>query len=294
MACRSMVALIALISPVAAAAQDEAAVDLTKMKTLESAVPKQGWYPDGYYDLRIAAEAEVAAMPPPTLPAPGESYNLTACNAPRADIDTHDPQERVYADIAFETARLRASLDRLGYPATLYSAPLIAFERERLSDVLPKDEIYGALAMALDGKAPPGVPAMVAFDDCPPPPPPPPPPPAAAGPPSKPAKPVKPSASLPKPVAPSSRGVTFVTEPVAGEVLMISAFAFKVCVRRQPDPWDRFACRWNEVETGVAKPMSGRFVYQVKWPDGTVRRGTREISTPPEESTSVTFRKTGS
>ena len=87
-------------------------------------------------------------------------------------------------------------------------------------------------------------------------------------------------------------GVTFVTQPPEGEVLMISAFAFKVCVLRKPDPWDRFACRWNEIETGAAKPMSGRFVYQVKWPDGTVRKGTREIA--PGGSSTVTFRKAGS
>lgn len=291
---RSVVALIALASPAAVAAQDEAAADLAAMKAIEVVVPKQSWYSDDYYDLRIAAEAEVAAMPAPPLPEPGENFNLTACNTPRPEIDTGDPRTGSYADIAFDTARLRASLERLHYPASLYAAPLIAFERERLAGVLPEDQIYGALAMALDSQAPAGQPAIVAFDDCPPPPPPPPPPPAAADPPPKPAKPVKPRASPPKPVTATPRGVIFATEPGAGEVLMISAFAFKVCVRKQPNPWDRFACRWNEIETGIARPMSGRFVYQVTWPDGTVRKGTREIVAPSGTATSVTFRKTGS
>ena len=94
--------------------------------------------------------------------------------------------------------------------------------------------------------------------------------------------------------APSTPGVTFVTQPPAGEVLMINAFAFKVCVRKHPDPWDRFRCRWTEIETGVAKPMTGRFVYQVKWPDGTVRKGTRDVAPGPGGSATVTFRKTGS
>ena len=86
------------------------------------------------------------------------------------------------------------------------------------------------------------------------------------------------------------------TSPPLGEVLMINAFAFKVCTRKKPDPWDRFACKWNEIETGVDQTLSGRYVYQVKWPDGTVRRGTREIvpSYDDEPKVTVTFKKTGS
>ena len=91
---------------------------------------------------------------------------------------------------------------------------------------------------------------------------------------------------------PRPRGVVLKTEPAGGELLLINAFAFKVCMRKQQDPWDRMACRWNETETGVARPMSGRFVYQVQWPDGAVRKGTREIA--PEQSGAVTFKKVGS
>ncbi|WP_144037942.1 hypothetical protein [Sphingopyxis sp. KK2] len=87
-------------------------------------------------------------------------------------------------------------------------------------------------------------------------------------------------------------GIVFQTSPPSGEVLMVSAFAFKLCQRKNADPWDRFKCRWNEIETGVPKPLSGRFVYQVKWPDGTVRKGTREIA--PAEDAAVTFKKVGS
>ncbi len=96
--------------------------------------------------------------------------------------------------------------------------------------------------------------------------------------------------------APSPTGVTLATVPAAGEVLLINAFAFKVCMRKQADPWDRFACKWNEVETGIARPLSGRFVYQVRWPDGTVRKGTREIIAGQNgaAASTVTFKKTGS
>lgn len=87
-------------------------------------------------------------------------------------------------------------------------------------------------------------------------------------------------------------GTVFQTSPPSGEVLMVSAFAFKICQRKNADPWDRFKCRWNEIETGVPKPLSGRFVYQVKWPDGTVRKGTREFA--PADDGAVTFTKVGS
>ena len=52
----------------------------------------------------------------------------------------------------------------------------------------------------------------------------------------------------------------------------------------------------DEWETGVARTKPyGRFVYQVKWPDGVVRKGTREIVPDIEEqAVTVTFRKTGS
>ena len=108
---------------------------------------------------------------------------------------------------------------------------------------------------------------------------------------------------LPKVVADGGCGagegsaVIVKTSPPQGEVLLINAFAFKVCTRKKPDPWDRFACKWNEVETGVEKRLSGRYVYQVKWPDGTVRKGTREIVPNYEDedvAAVVTFKKTGS
>lgn len=322
MAARVAASLLLLASPVAVTAQeagDEAADDAAAMKALETAVPKQSWYPDGYYDVRIAAEAEVAEAIPSSPPGPGEEFNLMACHVQKPMFGADDPLLVSYGGIALETARLRSELGRRHFPEALYAAPLAAFERERIVAVLPKGEVYAALADALnarDGTSSPGRPPVVAFDDCPrppSPPPPPPPPPDAADPfelgkpgksasnvtsPRKPATVVKSTPNVtasPKPAAAIPRrapGVTFTTQPPAGEVLMINAFAFKVCVRKNPDPWDRFQCKWNEIETGVARPLSGRFVYQVRWPDGTVRKGTREIA--PADTGAVTFKKVGS
>lgn len=295
MIARTAIALFLLANAAAAAAQDTAIDEAAGMKALEAAVPQQSWYPDGYYDVRIAAEAEVAEMPSP--PAPGGAVNLITCTRTKPGLGASDPLLQRYGDIALETARLRAEFGQLRYPASLYTEPLLAFEREGIAAAEGKDASsapYSALADAIEAermRVAPDLPEVFAFNECVPPPgaaPPPPPPPAPSSTP-KPSAP-RPSAAIPR----RAPGVTVTTQPPAGEVLMISAFAFKVCVRKQPDPWDRFACRWNEVQTGVAKPISGRFVYQVTWPDGTVRKGTREVAPGPTGSATVIFRKVGS
>lgn len=283
---RTIAALLALASPAVAAAQDAAPDDGAAMKALEAAVPKQGWYPEGYYDVRIAAEAQVAEFPRPAseLPAtPEQSYNLVACDTERPGDEAADPLLERYGYVALETARLRAELQRIHYPASIYAEPLLAFEREsiaRAEDGETDGDPYTALAEALEAaragtKTP--LPPVFEFRECSP---------SAMAAPNSPPRlgAVRPS---------RAPGIKFRTDPPAGELWMISAFAFKVCVRKQPDPWDRFACKWNEVETGVARSIAGRFVYQVRWPDGTVRKGTREIA-PASRSTPVTFKKVGS
>jgi hypothetical protein len=282
---RTAATLLALASPVAAAAQDVVADEAAKMAALAAATPAQPWYPDGYYDIRVAAEAQVAEFPRPAtaLPETSErSYNLVACDAERTGFDMPDPLLLRYGNVALETARLRAELGRLNYPPSITAAPLLAFERQRIDaadDKSTDGDPYDLLADTLEAariKLQPGLSPVFAFHECTPPP--------TAGP-SRP----RPAAARPR-AAPS---VVFGTQPATGTVLMISAFAFKLCVRKQPDPWDQLACRWNEIETGVAKSMSGRFVYQVRWPDGVERKGTREIM-PTSSRTPVTFKKVGS
>lgn len=286
MVARAAAALLALAGPAVAAAQDAAADDGAAMKAVEADVPQQSWYPGGYYDIRIAAEAQVAEFPRPAsdLPAtPEQSYNLVACDVERPGDETSDPLLERYGYVALETARLRAELRRMHYPAAIYAEPLLAFERESIAKAEERatdGDPYTALADALEAAragAPTPLSPVFEYRECTPP--------AMAAP----NRPGRPSTVRP----PRAPGVKFRTEPTAGELWMISAFAFKVCVRKLPDPWDRFACKWNEVETGVTKSLSGRFVYQVRWPDGTVRKGTREI-VPVSGTTPVTFKKVGS
>ncbi|MBL8649457.1 MAG: hypothetical protein JNL35_03535 [Sphingopyxis sp.] len=85
-------------------------------------------------------------------------------------------------------------------------------------------------------------------------------------------------------------GAVFLTNPPSAEIWWVSVFAFRVCQRTNADPWERLGCRWNEIQSGTEKPLSGRFVYQVRWPDGTVRERTREIAPFDDEL----FKKVGS
>ena len=70
---------------------------------------------------------------------------------------------------------------------------------------------------------------------------------------------------------------------------MISRFRFQVCRAREIDPWDIEECPWNEIETDRVQQLSGRFRYQIRWTDGTERRGMRVI-----DNGTHTFRKDGS
>ncbi|MGB3846915.1 MAG: hypothetical protein WA940_13680 [Sphingopyxis sp.] len=278
---------VAAAAPAGAAAQTDDPPDATALKALEAGVPPQSWYPDGYYDLRIAAEAEAAENPraaerlvtamPDAAGKLRPRYDIVDCAPDHAAADSGDAATRRLGDLALEVARLRHEFARLTYPTAVYAEPLLAFERAGIKATDAGD--YSTLAAAAEAnrqRIAPTLPAIAARASCS----------AEKG-----AGPILTrgiAAALPAP-RPS---VTLATQPATGEVLLISAFAFKVCTRKQPDPWDRFQCKWNEIETGVKKPLSGRFVYQVKWPDGTVRKGTREIV--PGPAATVTFKKTGS
>ncbi|MBL8649455.1 MAG: hypothetical protein JNL35_03525 [Sphingopyxis sp.] len=343
-------------------AQEEDAVPAADaMVALAAQVPPQSWYPEGYYDVRVAAEAQVAEAPRSKAAFVGScSGGDGLCYDPfdplpqRINPGESDPAVRRYGNIALDISRLRQELALTGYAAAAYAAALADYER-KLVEVPAGDRAAATDAQITAGRAfaasveasrkrqAPNLPRILDYDE------------SAAM-----AQMVVVRSSGPSALAyPAGRkmsrdaklllrtgdqvelldtgqirtlrgpgtvragdtasamvamaspsgmarvgavrggsgggrpaGIVFETSPPSGEVLLVSAFAFRICQRKIPDPWNRFACQWNEMETGVAKPLSGRFVYQVKWPDGTVRKGTREIA--PAESGQVTFKKVGS
>lgn len=319
---RMLMLAAALASPVTAGAKEP--IGAAGLKAIEARVPPQSWYPDGYYDIRIAAEGQITDFPRDNLTMDwGDDqppyYDVIDCNAEYVSLDETDPLTARYGGVALEVARLRAEFERMKYPAAVYAEPLLAFEKAMIEDAkaapepMSEAEIAAADAAAMEAEDAAAAAASAAADaameaeasD------------AAAEPADggyfendpyyRLAKAVEANRArlapqLPKVVADGGCGagegnpVIVRTSPPQGEVLMINAFAFKVCTRKKPDPWDRFACKWNEIETGVDQTLSGRYVYQVKWPDGTVRKGTREIvpSYDDEPKVTITFKKTGS
>lgn len=367
--------LIGAATPALASEEEARPLDARTMERLEKDVPPQSWYPDGYYDVRIAAETQVAEtlrtadlLTRPCDADSGRCYDPSDSVADRIDADESDPGVIRYGSIALEVARLRQEMGRIGYPAAVYEAPLAAFERKLVEAVAdkPLSESFenaaardfrvavetnrlkiapklpyivgggpdddgakpaGLLVVRMTGPSARRYPAgtrLKAEDKLI----------LAAGDtivlvqgngvrtlkgpgvfkPENVAQTKNPEAarllsrgatmrsrggftrnSGPSGAAPQ-RGVVVMTSPPGAEVLLINGFSFKVCTRKQPDPWDRFACKWNEVETGIGRPLSGRYVYQVRWPDGTLRKGTREIIPDYDAgaSVTVTFRKTGS
>ena len=293
---KAAMTLAAFALPAAAAAQTPP--DAAKLKAIEATVPAQSWYPEGYYDVRIAAEADESERKRAANErifdwgdGLGKRFDVLDCSAEAQNAAEVDPVTARYGFAASETARLRADFIRLKLPAAAYSEPLLAFEKAEIAaasqwteeqvmsgmtfdeeaepeyseDGQPVDSYY-RLAEAVEAnrqRLAPRAPRIVVEGGC------------GAG---------------------DGAPVVVRTAPAGGEVLLVNAFAFKVCTRKTPDPWDRFACKWNEIETGVERQLSGRYVYQVKWPDGTRRTGTREI-VPNEDggaTLTVTFRKTGS
>lgn len=321
---RMTMLLAALASPVTTMAKEP--VDAAGLKAIEAKVPPQSWYPEGYYDIRIAAEGQMADFPRDKLTmdwGDGEPpyYDVIDCNAEYVSLDDTDPLTARYGGVALEVARLRAEFERMKYPLAVYAAPLLAFEKAKVEEAkaapepMTEGDINAAYAAEEAAAAATGdaVDAAMSEADAA----------EAAAAAADAAADAAPDPSwdpyhtlaeaveanrqrlapkLPKVLADGGCGagegnpVIVRTSPPQGEVLMINAFAFKVCTRKKPDPWDRFACKWNEIETGVDQTLSGRYVYQVKWPDGTVRKGTREIvpSYDDEAKVTVTFKKTGS
>ena len=285
--------LTAMAVPAAATAQTPP--DAAALKAIEAKVPPQGWYPADYYDIRIAAEAQIAERPRTRgemvidwQDGEGPRYDVIDCSAesyyPSADYDAATAR---YATVAIDVSRIRSELERLRYPLAAYDAPLLRYERARLDDAARQadaetagEDAVQALDDAMAEEESPEAMLAAAVD----------------------ANRARVAPKLPKVIVDGGCGagdgapVIVRTAPAGGEVLLVNAFAFKVCTRKTPDPWDRFACKWNEIETGAERQLSGRYVYQVKWPDGTVRKGTREI-VPNEDggaTLTVTFRKTGS
>lgn len=267
-------------------------------------VADQSYYPAGYRDLRIAARAQMATFPRSKdivlMPSYDDKpqYDLIDCNAEAVDVHDPDPVVARYGDLALEVSRIEAELGRLGYKREVWEQPLLAYEHEQLdwlakhdppaleaieegSDPVAVDQVSAdqtltgteqteteiepdrltLLAREMDArrmKLQRRKPQIVTEGGC------------GAG----------------------EGGFKIRIEPANGSLWLINAFAFRVCERKVPDPWDHNACGWTQYSAGDEATASGRYIYEARWPGGTVRRGARILEGDPsgEDMIEITFR----
>lgn len=301
-------AALALVAGPLSAREDTdfAAPTSEQLDAIAADIPDREWYPDGYYDIRIAAVAdfreaerarkaafaEMTGEPEANYYGDASSYdqvNLGNCNVEDfSGVGEEGSALSEYIWVANDMAGFRDALERAGFPEAIIDSALLDFERRwlaliaiRSDDRDPADVDFESEfgIVGFNGESHPlqmlleelnaartgahaDLPEVIMADGC-----------GGEGPP-----------------------VILRTAPNNGQVWIISAFAFRVCTRRNPDPWDKFACRWNEVETGTESGLAGRYVYEVIWPDGTSRRGSREIrgDMMTWEPKTITLRKVGS
>ncbi|MGF1549146.1 MAG: hypothetical protein ACFBQW_01220 [Sphingomonadaceae bacterium] len=186
------------------------------------------------------------------------------------EIDRRASGEELAADQLEEIATYRigteAFLRRAGYRKEVYQAPLRAYEREALEIVFEGEELgyelKERLAQRMERRRSslqPDMPAIGYHGGC------------GAG----------------------ETAFTFAFDPPNGTAWLIRVFDFELCRRRFPEPWNvDGACRdWREASDDTRMMLSGNYVYQASWPNGTTRRGTKTaLGDPMAEINVMTFR----
>lgn len=243
-------------------------------------IADQEWYPEGYLDLKNAAARQIETFPThgflnkAYVPPAFEVMFDTGEDVAR-DLDEHAAQ---LSALALNVARLRSRLAEVGYNTEVYDQPLLNYERGALNDfemtrtagtewpswgVIPSviredlSVIDWDLLINLAGE-------MEAR--------------------RKRLNPDKPQFGW----SPGWTGAgedefTIRLSPSTGELWLVNAFAFHVCERKVADPWDHRACGWTQYQEGDSTVASGRYMYEARWPDGTVKRGARVLQGDPEE-----------
>lgn len=271
--------------------------------TEPATISNQPYYPIGYRDLRAAATAQQAAFPRNlrqllrAYPNEQPQYDVIDCTSEDIASSEHNPLISKYGALAIELSRISYELGKLGYAREIYERPLLSYEKDVLADpALLSDYASGGLRDALNeqeeaqttGQSPASADAadievkpdrlarLAAEMD---------------------ALRMRLQPSKPKIVSDGGCGggeTPFVVRlvPASGQLWLINAFAFNLCARRVPDPWNHQACPWNEIGSNEKTAASGRYMFEARWPDGTVHRGAKLLEgTSEDQTTMIVFRK---
>lgn len=272
-----------------------------------ASVTDRAYYPAGYRDLRIAARAQIMTFPRPkevvlmSFDDDPQVYDVIDCNAEAVDPANTDRVVARYGDLALQVSRIEVELARFGYRREIWEQPLSAYERAALerfaADEPPTaSEEFEREPGVDDFEAPPDDATSTATDE--------------AGFEPEPdrltllaremeARRARLQSRMPPIVSEGGCGAgegefTIKMEPPSGRLWLINAFAFRVCERKFADPWDHRACSWSEYGAGDEATASGRYIYEARWPDGTVRRGARILEggyDPDDDLIEITFKR---
>lgn len=275
-----------------------------KAPQVPAAVSDQPWYPPGYRDLRIAAESMMRTFPRD----PGivlwedwnnprkRTYDVIDCMLGYDLPENSDWQIHLRERLALDVARMRTELARLGYRPQVYEAALLAHERAALAHFPalrkpPPPVDYEALpddASLLDAPASDdsaselegeddtyhqfwGLKELAATLEAN----------------RQRLQPTKPQIIMQGGCGAGEVEFNVALAPPTGRLWLLNAFAFKVCERKVADPWNHQACGWSEFASGDTTIASGRYMYEARWPDGTVRRGAKVLQETEDGSTIV-------
>jgi len=85
--------------------------------------------------------------------------------------------------------------------------------------------------------------------------------------------------------------VNIATSPSGGQVFVIPTFYYQLCRVQSENADDSRSCpKWREAVDGKLTQVSGDYRYQVRWRDGSVRRGTLSFDFNDDGRT-ITLRK---
>lgn len=257
-----------------------------------AAIPQRPYYPADYRELRVAAallyrtfrqmQTETDREGGPLAEAQWVSLlgtqDIVNCNADEPDPDLVPAGQMVLARLALQIARIEDELSRAGYRRDIFDQPLAAYEQERLIAITAARDRHATSPEAAEDDWENGPVARLAG--------------------ALEARRARLQPRLPPIVAEGGCGAGEVmyrirTLPGNGRVWLINAFAFHVCRARGADPWRIDDCRWTEADLDRAAPLSGRYMYRVRWPDGAERRGIREFAPgdPSEDEVTIYFRR---
>jgi len=262
-------------------------------------VPNQSWYPEGYLDLRIAAAKQVADFPRDPLHVLAEdwndprlsTYDLIDCNLGSDLPDDLDNRTFLMSELALDVARMRSEFASLGYRPEVYDEPLLNHERAMLQAIASANPSSSLPQLVTeDGISYSSTPDDWLFLSD-----------------------IQSDYDLLDALESrrkrlQRRQPEFIVEggcgageeefeirlvPANGELWLINAFAFRVCERKVADPWNRRACSWTQFVAGDTTFASGRYMYEARWPNGTVKRGARVLQPDynSDDPGSVLFRR---